>query len=840
FYSYGLPLSGMDADGIPPVTGQLTQIVFEQGKPVIIDITARDQLEDVARLADANAQSGFKSWLIAPLIRNNQLFAMLHFKSTEENAYDDSHLETARQIAAQISGHVASNVAYQKLNKEATTNDTLARIGKVVVSSNNFSEILPEVDKLTSEILTFDGISVMAFDPTTELFKLMLNRGVMVNADDEYEAITLPYEEFEFNKTIANKVIATGEVDLLSVESIDQLQGYPRSIDAYNSGVRTFLTAPLISNGNITGAIQIRGNSRNAFDDADVDIIKRIADQLAGALANSIANDKLSRESEIRNVLALISQVASSSTDMAVMFPKIEELAATIIDFDGFSVGYYDDESKIIRRLYAREVTRGSNSNSESLITASEFQADDSVISTALDERKTLILNVSSLEEIQHFKESTNAYEAGARTFLTAPLFSNDRAVAVLQLRSKLSNAYSDAHINIIERIADQIVGPLVSSQVNEQIKVQAAALRAADNPMVIATPAGIVEWVNPAFTASTGWSYDEIVGQHTSLMRSDDPADKPVNDEIWEFLSRGESWSGVHLNRNKDGSENHEEVTVTPVLDKNGDVTHLIALKQDITNRLIAEHEHDKSLKIESENRELQRVADARSEFLSTVSHELRTPLTTVSAFADILLNSRSDNLTVRQKTHVGLIRKSSAQLASLIDDLLDISQADTGRIILDKEAFVISTMINEVSDTSAVLFTSRDQKLEVTNVSESRALHADRSRVLQIISNLLTNASKFSEVQTKIELVVELENQQVAFTVIDRGRGISQADQAMMFSPFFRGSNEGLMRPEGVGLGLAVVRSLVDLHDGVITVESTQGAGTSITVSLPGVIPN
>jgi PAS domain S-box-containing protein len=212
-----------------------------------------------------------------------------------------------------------------------------------------------------------------------------------------------------------------------------------------------------------------------------------------------------------------------------------------------------------------------------------------------------------------------------------------------MQLRSNDENAYDKSDLEFVARIADQISGALVSSLANEQIRVQAAALSAVDNAMVIATPTGVIEWVNPAFTASTGWSSEEIVGQHTSILRSEDSADKVINDEIWKTIGKGQSWKGIHLNRNKNGTENSEETTVTPVLDQNGDVTHFIAIKQDITDRLIAEKAHEKSLNIESENRELQRLADARSEFLSTVSHEPRTPLTTVSAFADILYNSES-----------------------------------------------------------------------------------------------------------------------------------------------------------------------------------------------------
>jgi len=322
--------------------------------------------------------------------------------------------------------------------------------------------------------------------------------------------------------------------------------------------------------------------------------------------------------------------------------------------------------------------------------------------------------------------------------------------------------------------------------------------------------------------------------------MRSADPSERPINDAIWAALRQGRSWSGTHKNRKKDGTEYPEEITITPVFSPGGEIIHFIGIKQDITERVRAEQQLEGAIRIESENRELQRVAAARSEFLSTVSHELRTPLTSVSAFTDILFNSNSENLTDRQKTHLGLIRKSSNQLASLIDDLLDVSQADSGRLVKRTERFGLREMVDEVADLTRVLLAERQQSLDLTNPDSPLDLLADRLRVIQILTNLLTNASKFSDRGSTVGLHVEVDDGHVTFTVSDRGPGISKSDRSMMFSPFYRGSGPETAETVGSGLGLSVVQSLVDLHDGTIAVESRKGKGTSIRVRLPGVWPS
>ena len=136
-----------------------------------------------------------------------------------------------------------------------------------------------------------------------------------------------------------------------------------------------------------------------------------------------------------------------------------------------------------------------------------------------------------------------------------------------------------------------------------------------------------------------------------------------------------------------------------------------------------------------------------------------------------------------------------------------------------------------------ATILFAHREQKFKIKNKVKKHGLLGDRSRVIEILTNLFTNASKFSDEGSTISFQVEIKHEQIIFTVKDRDSGNSKSDQAMMFSPFFRGTSGSSSQPDGRGLGLAVVRSLVDLHDGSIIVNSKSGKGTEITVTLPGV---
>ena len=135
-------------------------------------------------------------------------------------------------------------------------------------------------------------------------------------------------------------------------------------------------------------------------------------------------------------------------------------------------------------------------------------------------------------------------------------------------------------------------------------------------------------------------------------------------------------------------------------------------------------------------------------------------------------MFNSKSENLTERQLMHLGLIRKSSTQLASLIDDLLDISQADSGKVALNKNPFDISEMIEDIGDSSRVLLATREQLLEIDSQTESLSLIADRPRIIQIVSNLQTNASKFSQNGSPVRLTAIVNDQELSITVSDQGQ--------------------------------------------------------------------
>lgn len=824
-YQYGVRIPGASPGTFPPVLGNLHSLLSQDPVPMVVEDHDPRVAGDVAATSGSSQAAGLRSWLVAPLTWQDTLLGIIHFRSRRENAYSPVDIGLAGQVAQQIAGSVASQVAYTNLAAEAEERESLARIGRVIASTRNLDDTFDQFAEAVTDLIPIDRFSLYLVNQAGEQPAPVLVHGRSFKGGYYRQN---PKMSGDLDAILRQKKTATIMTDDMPDAPKDSV--FLNSL-AKEVGLNSWLVAPIIWRDELIGNLHFRSKSTGAYGARHVRLAEGIASQIAGSIASNIGFQKLEEEAKVRDVLAKISRVVASSDNFESVVHAIEECASTIFDFDGFVAARFDSVTEQVRPIYAQGIYPTGQGPGD-YFHISESAAGDAVKSGEVDCR-----SFTSISQIEAHPRTASAFAAGARTFLTTPMVANDDVIGMLQFRSKTVDGFYDQQIGFASRIADQIAGAFANSLATEQLKFQAVALESAETAIVITTAEGIIEWVNPAFTRLTGWTPAEAVGQHTSIMRSSDPAERHVNDEIWKALRHGRPWSGTHFNRKKDGTEYPEEIAVTPVSDAAGEIIHLVGIKQDVSERIQAHKQREEAIRIESENRELQRIAASRSEFLSTVSHELRTPLTTVSAFADILFNSKSENLTERQMTHLELIRKSTGQLAMLIDDLLDVSQADSGRMVLDNADFELAGLISEAADLIGVLLAERSQVLKLANIDGSVHVNADRSRLMQILTNLLTNASKYSGEGTTIDLGASVQRDTVKITITDRGRGLTRIDKAMMFSPFYRGTDSPEAEATGTGLGLSVVKSLVDLHGGKISVKSKIGKGTSITVEFPGV---
>jgi signal transduction histidine kinase/HAMP domain-containing protein len=229
-------------------------------------------------------------------------------------------------------------------------------------------------------------------------------------------------------------------------------------------------------------------------------------------------------------------------------------------------------------------------------------------------------------------------------------------------------------------------------------------------------------------------------------------------------------------------------------------------------------------------------RLERAKSEFVATASHELRSPLTSIKGFVELLERS-PEGMSDRQREFVDIILKSTDRLVDLVNDLLDVARIEADQVEINRRAIDVGEAVTEVTELIGPRIANKGQELEVHIAPTLPLAMADPSRVRQIVANLVTNAHLYTDEGGRIQVAVEPDRAWVQVRVSDSGIGMTEEETSRVFERFFRGGNGSAASP-GTGLGMSIVKSLVDLHSGEVEVQSELGRGTTFRVRLPAAI--
>jgi len=381
-----------------------------------------------------------------------------------------------------------------------------------------------------------------------------------------------------------------------------------------------------------------------------------------------------------------------------------------------------------------------------------------------------------------------------------------------------------------------------------ENLRKLSRAVEESPESIVITNTLAEIEYVNQAFIDTTGYSLEEAIGKNPRVLQSGHTTPEIYRD-LWSTVTQGKSWRGEFYNRRKDGSEYLENVTITPIHDENGETTHYVAVKQDITEKrrmeeeLLRYRDHLEGL-VASRTTELQHALDAanvanraKSEFLTTMSHEIRTPMNGVIGLLDVLSHS---SLSDEQTHLVEIMHESASTLLRLIDDILDFSKIESGNLELDVGPVSIRSLIDGVADILHPVADQKGVKL-TTHVADDipDVVSTDGLRLQQVLFNLASNAVKFSAGLARVgrvDIRVEAAGTGlIRFSVTDNGIGMSPEVFGKIFKPFSQAESSTTRRFGGTGLGLSISSRLVRLLKGRIEVRSLPGRGSRFVVTLP-----
>jgi PAS domain S-box-containing protein len=374
------------------------------------------------------------------------------------------------------------------------------------------------------------------------------------------------------------------------------------------------------------------------------------------------------------------------------------------------------------------------------------------------------------------------------------------------------------------------------------QLSKLSQAVEQSPESIIITDKNSVIEYVNAACLASTGYLAEELIGQNPRIFNSGLTSPE-VYARLWETLKEGKPWSGQFSNRRKDGQIFFEHVRIAPIRDASGEITNYVAVKEDITEKKLIAEELDsyrQNLEEMVSNRttELALARDAaesanraKSDFLANMSHEIRTPMNGVMMLTHLL---RQTPLNPNQQDKLTKIVGSAEHLLAVINNILDISKIEAGKLTLEESNFPLREISGRAMTMIQTKATDKGLKLKlIVDPALPALVYGDATRLSQALLNYLGNAVKFTEhgeILLHVEQLTATDTKITArFSVSDTGVGIDQGTMRRLFQSFEQADNSTTRKYGGSGLGLAITRHLAKMMGGESGAESQPGKGST-----------
>jgi PAS domain S-box-containing protein len=360
-----------------------------------------------------------------------------------------------------------------------------------------------------------------------------------------------------------------------------------------------------------------------------------------------------------------------------------------------------------------------------------------------------------------------------------------------------------------------------------------AAIVESSDDAIVSKTLDGVITSWNRGAERMFGWPASMAIGKHITLIVPEDR--RAEEDDVLARLRLGECIDHFETVRvARDGRLIDVSLTVSPVRDRSGRIVGASKVARDISEHRRLDEYRNALLKHEHEARTAaEALIRAKNQFLATISHELRTPLNAIFGWARLLETAELDEQS-RKRAITAIANGASAQ-ARIVDDLLDLSRAVTGRLRLDVDSISLREVVEAALETVRPAASAKHIELFAT-LDEVGPLRGASDRLQQVVWNLVANAVKFTPRDGRIDVALRRVGGYAEVIVRDNGEGISPAMLPYVFQEFWQEDSSVTRAHQGMGLGLTLVKHLVELHGGYVRAESSgKGEGATFTVALP-----
>jgi PAS domain S-box-containing protein len=671
---------------------------------------------------------------------------------------------------------------------------------------------------------------------------------------DEIEGVYLmdpsgraPVQRLPKDQGISGRVIGSGTALLIPDAAEEESGG-----KTYGEGrPRSILAVPVTIGGKVIGMLSAQSYKPNVYTDEDQQILSTLANQAAVAIQNGrlfaetrrLAEEleqrvvertaELTREQRNTETLLRILTEASSTLDLDRALNRTLALLNDAIGAEQASILLVDEKDNTINYRagygYMTPVmTQGTRPTS--------LKSGEGLAGWVIKNRQSVCIDdVRKDERWKKLPVST----ANHRSVVAAPLMLGEDAMGAIMAFHRQSGYFSPEHVNLVQAIGSQVSVAINNAKLYELIRDQAERLGAMfRNEQVEASrQQAILEAVADGVLVTDAENHITFVNNSAErilLLRSRAILGQALEKFVGLFGAAAQPWMQTIRSWSENPTNHEPGETYAEQLDlENGRVVlvHLapviwrdeflgtVSIFRDITHEV-----------------EVDRL---KSEFVATVSHELRTPMTSIKGYVDLLMMGAAGAMNENQTHFLDIVHNNTDRLSILVNDLLDISRIEAGRVSLTLESIDLRAVVDDVSADILRRMREENKPMELTVEAppDLPPIYGDLERIRQIIANIVDNAYNYTPANGKIHISMHPVDGMVQVDVQDSGIGINPADAERVFERFYRGEDPLVLATPGTGLGLAIVKQLVIMHKGKIWLESNgmPGEGSKFSITLP-----
>ncbi len=814
-------------------------IAAAAGETVLVHDTRSD--ERYVRVAGWDCLSTVS----VPIKLGGTVLGILHAEAPEVRAFEEEDAAALEMAADQLAVAIHNARLFEDRERRIRDLDALNRMAQAVTSTLDLERLLRTVYEQTGRLMDTTNLAIGLYseDKDELTFPFVV--------DPESRGAWAPRSAGE---GLVGRVVRTGQPLLLPRGAEEA--GY--EVDC--AGCRSWLGVPMIAGDRVLGAIAVQSYTQaNLYGAEHLSYLVTVASQSAMAVRNAQlyqqivgfsteleamveartrdlekALDELTMERDRVETLYGITRELGASLELERVLQQALQLFARALGVEHGTILLLDPETD--------QLTLRATLDSERWLPRegkpTHWRRGEGLAGWVLEHREPAL--VADVEADERWV-SQPGQELNVRSVVAAPLalgggdilgvlvlghekvgyLSSDHLQLVTAATSQIAIAVNNADLYafIIDQ-ADQL-GKALQAKQEEAAKNRAILESIADGVLVI-DHNGRVLLLNPAAKELLGFADLSLEGEHFRHMLDlgESPADRELAAALYNELrtrlatqdaSEVEQGGSIRL----EAGQRVLSVNVAPLVLAIGATPGLVAALRDISRQA-----------------EVDRL---KNEFISTVSHELRTPMTSIKGYTDLLFLGMAGGLTDAQRNFLQIIKSNADRLTALVNDILDISRIETGRLRLTVERLNVLQLIDQVIVSFREQFREKGLDLQWRPPATLDAVRGDAARVTQILSNLMANAWRYTPAGGRVTVTVEKRDGSVHVHVEDTGIGIAPDNLARIFDRFYRADHPVVQEAGGTGLGLSIAKMFVAMLGGEIWVESELGKGSVFSFSLP-----